>query len=74
MLELGERRKQKTNAVALAIDALYSNVPPDLFSITPNTGIGVYMTGGSDDDWYAMSQSQFSVWKGESTKKLHTEK
>ncbi|GMH77676.1 hypothetical protein TrST_g7558 [Triparma strigata] len=32
-------------------------------SITPNSGIGVYMTGGSDDDWYAMSSSQFSVWK-----------
>ncbi|GMH96314.1 hypothetical protein TrVE_jg3723 [Triparma verrucosa] len=32
-------------------------------SITPNTGIGVYMTGGSDDDWYAMSSSQFNIWK-----------
>ena len=32
-------------------------------SITPsNLPVGVYMTGGDADDWFAMSEDQFDVW------------
>jgi len=36
--------------------------PEDGTSITPSKSVGVYMTGGDEDAWYAMSEDQFDVW------------
>ena len=30
-------------------------------SVTPSENVGVYMTGGDADDWFAMSEDQFDV-------------